>query len=126
MFRSRLIRALAVLALVVAQPALGLPLHTLGQTEATHVQATAGEHDHCQQPTDGGKTHSNAPMPPCGSCPVSMPGGCPDMAGCGAISLAPSAPVQDAPAIDVALELAPAISAPAAHDFIPDPPPPRA
>ncbi len=137
MSRFRLARALVVLVLLLAQGAFGLPHRmVMGQVAPAHAQPAGGTADDCHHAAmppshaGGSTSRSNAPMPPCGDCPSSMPGplggSCLDMASCGPVSAAPSAAPQSLLAVDVAAEFAPAISAPTAHDFIPEPPPPRA
>ncbi len=132
MLRSRLTRAFAVLVLILAQAALALPHHALAQGAMAQAMAAAS-HEDCQP---GAPEHAPLPSHPdtssqaCGCCPGSMPstqgGGCLDMASCGPGSASPSAPSPTLLPVDAAAEFAPAISAPAAHDFIPEPPPPRA
>lgn len=128
--RIRLARAFAVLVLILAQAALGLPHHMMVGAAAAHAEQASGgmPHQDCHHP--GGKTsHQDAPIPPCGSCPASMPGqqgGCLDMASCGPTAAAPSASAVAMLPTVLSVQLPPAISSPAAHEFIPDPPPPRA
>ncbi len=127
--RNRLTRALAVLVLIVAQAAFGLPHRMVAGQAVAHSQATAADmgHGDCHHGDDAGNaSHSKTPMPPCGHCPASMPGACTDMGSCGASSASPSASPHELLATDIAADFAPAISAPAAHEFIPEPPPPRA
>ncbi len=135
MLRSRFARAFVLLVLVVGQGAFALPHRgTAEGAMARAMAATAGSAaDDCQPGMSG---HSGMPAPQrapthaCGCCQGSMPashdGGCMVLASCGPSSAAPSAVAQTLLPVDVAAEFAPAISVPAAHDFIPEPPPPRA
>lgn len=140
MLRSRLARAFVLLVLVVGQAAFALPHRALAegvmaQAMAAHGGAGddchSGMQEHAGMPAHAGMAEQQqAPSHSCGCCQGSMPashgGDCLVMASCGPSSAAPSAFSQTLLPVDVAAEFAPAISAPAAHDFIPDPPPPRA
>ena len=128
---GRLTRAFALLVLILAQAALSLPQRAAAQGAMAHGMATAGRaHEGGMAGmADGGGMPSHAPGQACGCCHGSMPGtpgGCPVMAVCGPTLAAPVAPALAVLTTVATTDLVPAISSPAAHDFIPDPPPPRA
>ncbi len=134
MRHARFARACVLLVLIVGQGAFALPQRASGAAALAQAMAptgAAGDDCHSGMPEHAGvPADSKAPTHSCGCCQGSMPashdGGCLVLASCGPSSAAPSAMSQTLLPVDVAVEFAPAISAPAAHDFIPEPPPPRA
>ncbi len=136
MVRSRFARACAFLVLIVAQGAFALPPRMHCQDGAVRAPLAAAHSPmaatHAQH---GGNGHDapvprHSPVPSCPACP-GMPGNpaggsCLDMASCGPSVAAPAIALVAVAETVATPDAAPAFSAPAAHDFIPDPPPPRA
>lgn len=135
MHRSRVTRMIALLVLILAQAALVLPHRMMAETVTASDRASgSAAHEDCHGTMAGQaggeagqRSHSRGQMPPCGSCPVPMPGTtCVQMVSCGPSSASPAALSATLLPTVASTDFAPAISSPAAHDFIPDPPPPRA
>ncbi len=134
MLRSRIARAFVLLALIVGQGVFALPHRALAEGAMASTMARAGgAGDDCHSGMPG---HAGMPAPQrapshsCGCCQGSMPashaGGCMVMASCGPTLATPAAPLLAAAATRAMTDSAPVVTAPPAHDFIPDPPPPRA
>ncbi len=132
MLRSRITRAFALLVLVVAQGVLALPHRAMAEGAMAQAVAAsaAGDDCHSGMPGHAGMPAQQAPSHSCGCCQGSMPashaGSCLVMASCGPTMATAAAATFAAGVTSATTEAAPTLSAPPAHDFIPDPPPPRA